>query len=312
MTCERKRASGRLAEAAEILPCVRRAALLALPGELQAQVEEIRLRTGQAPTIVLPEGERALPGENPPVTRQELEVVAEVAGRGSTHTALEQLRRGFLTIRGGHRVGICGTVVIRDGEIRSFRVISSLSIRIAREVPGVGRGVLEQLIVDDQLQSTLILSPPGCGKTTLLRDLIRCISQGDGVVSQRIGVADDRGELADMWEGVAQMEVGPCTDVIDGCPKAQALTMLVRGMNPQVVATDEVTSLEDANALLTAAGCGVTLLATAHGDGPESLSLRPAYRQLQACSVFSRLVLIQIKEGHRAYRVLRRDGGEWA
>lgn len=151
--------------------------------------------------------------------------------------------------------------------------------------------------------STLILAPPGMGKTTLLRDLIRALSSGEGCPPHRVSLADERGEVAALYRGVPQLDVGPGTDVMEGCPKAMALMLLLRGMGPQVLAADEITAPEDVKALLTAAGCGVSLLATAHGESREDLRRRPLYRPLLEEGIFRRLVLIDGQGDARRYRV---------
>lgn len=276
-------------QAARVLPARLRQLALTLPREEQQMTEELRLRSGQPFTVVLPQGERSLGG--PPVTGAELEQLLELASRASVHTVLEQLCRGYLTVEGGHRVGLCGTVLVRQGEVRGFRALSSASVRVARQVTGAAAGVAPALVDGgDRFGSTLILAPPGAGKTTLLRDLIRMISLGEGMTPQRVGLADERGEVAALFRGVPQLDVGPRTDVVEGCPKAQALMLLLRGMNPQVLSADEITDPEDSKALLSAAGCGVTLLATAHGSGREDLERREIYRTLLKEGVFRYLV----------------------
>ena len=153
-------------------------------------------------------------------------------------------------------------------------------------------------------QSTLLLSPPGGGKTTLLRDLIRAVSDGEGGPALRVGVADERGELAAMYQGEPQFSIGRQTDVLDGCPKGPALLMLLRGMNPQVLAADEITAPEDAAALEMAANCGVSLLCTAHAGSLEELKARPLYRRLLDEGLFRRLVIIERAGRERRYPVV--------
>lgn len=289
-------------QAAQVLPLSLRGEALALPEDKQGRAEELRLRVGRPMTVVFPQGELPL-GTNP-VTGRELEQLLELASRASVHTVADQLRRGYLTVEGGHRVGLCGTPVLRDGQIHGLGRLSSAAIRVARQVTGAAAPVERELLdTEGKLCSTLILAPPGAGKTTLLRDLIRMTSQGEGMVPQRVAVADERGEVAALWNGVPQLDVGERTDVLEGCPKAQALMMLLRAMNPQVLAADEITAPEDVAALTSAAGCGVKLLATAHGSGREDLSRRPLYRQLMEARVFERLLLIRMEKGHRSYRV---------
>lgn len=288
-------------QAAQVLPRRLRQEALGLPQEEQEQAEELRLRAGWPMTAVLPEGERPVGG--PPVEPEELEQLVEIASRASVHAVLEQIRRGYLTVAGGHRIGLCGTAVMEGGGIHALRSLSSANLRIARQVPGAARPVLGALCPGGRLESTLILAPPGQGKTTLLRDIIRRVSEGEGCLPLRVAVADERGELAALYGGRPQLDVGRRTDVAEGCPKAQGLMLLLRAMNPQVLAVDEITAPEDAAALRTAAGCGVTLLATAHGAGREDLTRRPLYRGLLEEGMFRRLVEITRREGRREYRV---------
>ena len=288
-------------QAAQVLPRRLRQEALGLPQEEQEQAEELRLRAGWPMTAVLPEGERPVGG--PPVEPEELEQLVEIASRASVHAVLDQVRRGYLTIPGGHRIGLCGEAVMEGGEIRTLRRLSSASVRVARQVKGASAPVLDGLCPGGRLESTLILAPPGQGKTTLLRDIIRRVSEGEGCLPLRVAVADERGEVAALYGGRPQLDVGRRTDVAEGCPKAQGLMLLLRAMNPQVLAVDEITAPEDAAALRTAAGCGVTLLATAHGAGREDLTRRPLYRGLLEEGMFRRLVEITRREGRREYRV---------
>lgn len=294
----------RFAQAAALLPPRQRRALEALRQEERAVAEELRLRAGRPMTVLFPDGERAVAGCPEKIRPEDLSLVMEIATQASAHTVLDRLRNGFVTVQGGHRIGVCGSAVIRDGAVSNFRAVSSLAIRIAREIPGAAAGVLPGLTEGGRLQSALILSPPGRGKTTLLRDLIRMISSGEGIQPLRVGVADERGELCAMYRGIPQMEVGPHTDVIDGCPKEEGLLMLLRGMNPQVLAADEITAPGDIAALETAANCGVTLLATAHGLGVEDLKARPLYRRLLSLGIFQKAVLIHTEAGERRFEVL--------
>ena len=288
-------------QAAGALPQRLRQEALILPREDQCRAEEFRLRAGRPMSVVLPEGERVL--GRAPVHTRELEQLVEIASRASLHAVLDQVRRGYLTMAGGHRVGLCGTVSLREGEIHSLSRYSSADVRIARQVKGAADPVRDALCPGGRLTSTLILAPPGMGKTTLLRDLIRQVSDGVGCRPLRVSLADERGEVAALYGGVPQLEVGGRTDVVEGCPKAQGLMLLLRAMNPQVLAADEITAPEDVAALRTAAGCGVTLLATAHGESRADLERRSLYRPLVEEHIVQRLVRIRGTGGQRIYTV---------
>lgn len=300
-------AAARLDQVSALLPSVLRRQVDALPEERRAQIEELRLRVGRPLFALFPQGEEGV-GEGT-VGTETLSAVLEMASRSSVHTVLEQIRHGFVSVQGGHRLGICGTGVVENGQLTNLRNISSLALRVARECKGVAGGVVEKLWRESGgMENTLILSPPGGGKTTLLRDLIRAISCGEGCPPQRVGVADERGELAAAVEGRPMLDLGPRSDVMDGCPKAIGLSLLLRGMNPQVLAVDEITDPGDVEAMLQAVGCGVSLLATAHGGTLADLERRPVYRELLARGVFGRLVLIGGRGSQRRYTVTDREG----
>ena len=294
----------RYLQAAALLPPHLRRRAQQVDKAYQAVAEELRLRAGRPMTVVCPQGERLVPDDEP-VQAGDLNLVVEIATRASAHTAMEQVRSGYFTVSGGHRIGICGSAVVKDGAIFNLRHLSSLAIRIAREVLGASASVADKLWEGDTFQSTLILSPPGGGKTTLLRDLIRRLSNGTDHPALRVGVADERGELAAMYHGLPQFDVGRQTDVVDGCPKAAGLMMLLRGMNPQVLAADEITAPEDCAALLLAANCGVSLLCTAHAAGLHDLKTRPMYRPLLENCCFKRLVVLTRRETGRDCQVTR-------
>lgn len=288
-------------QAAGALPLRLRQEALSLPAEDRARAEELRLRAGWPMTVLLDGTEQPLGG--PPVEPRELEQLVEIASRASLHAVLDQVRRGYLTMEGGHRIGLCGTVTLREGEIHALRTISSADVRIARQVKGAAAPVLDGLCPGGRLAGTLILAPPGLGKTTLLRDLVRSVSEGEGCLPLRVALADERGEVAALYNGVPQLEVGRRTDVAEGCPKAQGLMLLLRAMNPQVLAVDEITAPEDVGALSAAAGCGVTLLATAHGESRGDLERRPLYRALLEEGLFRFLVRIRREGERRIYTI---------
>ena len=260
----------------------------ALPRE---RTEEFRLRVSRPPTALI--GERETPLRSVPVTAEELQCVLDAATQCSFHAAADELRRGFISARGGVRVGVCGTAVT-DGAVRVLREISSVSIRIPRQIRTAGAGIMESL----KCASVLILSPPGAGKTTFLREIVRVTSDA----GERVGLADERGEIAAVWRGAPQFDVGAHTDVLSGAPKAEAALMLLRAMNPRVIALDEISAPEDVSAVLRVAGCGVRVFATAHAASVEALRARRMYREVLEAGIFDKAVLIASGR-ERTYRV---------
>ena len=279
--------------AAALLPQELRDRAAALPLPLREQTEEIRLRTGFPASLRLRSGEHGFGCG--PVTEKTLAAVVENASRASYHAVADQLRRGYLSAPGGVRVGVCGTAVT-DGGIRALRELSSLCIRVPRQIRDAGKSVIP-LLRDG---SVLILSAPGGGKTTFLRELIRTVSDSGTAVC----VADERGELAGMWNGAPQFDLGRCTDVLTGAPKAEAAMLLLRAMGPEVVAMDEISAPEDAAAIETLLGCGVRIFATAHASGAEEFRSRPIYARLAGLGAFQKLVVIR-GGGAREYEVER-------
>lgn len=297
---ERRECETRYELAAAILPSRLRRIAMELPETDKRRAEEFRLRAGHCLSVLLPEGERSLEAI---VTTEELETLCDIAAEFSRYASIETLRQGFLPVRGGFRVGLCGSAVVKDGEVTNLKQISSAVIRISREQKGIAQAVAPRLFRDGRFVSTLLLSPPGGGKTTLLRDLVRQLSQGEGVPPQRITLIDEREEIAVMYRGQPQMDVGPRTDVLSGCPKALAIPMALRAMNPQIIAVDEITVREDIAAMAAAAHCGVRFLATIHADGRQELGRRPLFSQLLKAKVFEKAVTIRREGEQRQYIV---------
>ena len=246
--------------------------------------EDIRLRAGQPPSVYAAGRETAL--DPAPVTWQELERILMAATDYSCYAAADRLSEGYVTLPGGHRIGVCGTLAVRGGSIVSVRDVSSLCIRLARDIP---------CEVPELNSSALLLGAPGSGKTTLLRACIRALSRRGA----RVCVADDRGELAACVSGQPQLDVGPCTDVLTGGKKAQSMMMLLRAMRPDWIAVDEITAPEDLDAIRQCSYCGVRLLATAHAESPDELARRPLYRALTELGVFDTYIWL---DGQKHWR----------
>ncbi len=233
---------------------------------------EVRLRCN-GPVILLKGREEYFLHSNGGICREaqnayivsvnEIREMVEYVSNFSVYAYEEELRQGFLTIQGGHRVGICGKAVLSEGKIKTIRNISFLNVRLAREKKGCAESILPYLFEGDRLCHTLIVSPPGCGKTTLLRDMIRCVSEG----GCKVAVIDERSELAACYHGVPQNNLGPRTDVLDGCPKTLGMELMLRSMSPEVIAVDELGGEREIEMIEKSMHCGCSILATAHGEG---------------------------------------------
>lgn len=232
-----------------------------------------------------------------PSGERELELIMEKATQASLHSSLTQLGEGYVSYK-GIRLGVCGKISERNGQLKGYSSYSSICIRIPAEFSGDGQQILKMLC-SPEFKSTVILSPPGGGKTTLLREIIRRLSDS----GLRTAVVDERQELCGGDSaGGNFFELGRCCDVLSGVDKARGSIMLLRGMNPQIIAMDEITKPEDTEALLEAAGCGVELLATAHCSSASDLTKRPIYRRLLSEGIFRQAVEISNTAGKRSYR----------
>ena len=275
-------------QVSRLLPHSYRMALTRLSEAERRGAEEIRLRQGRSASIVIGKNEHALPLDNHElVSEQTIQYVMNCATEYSVYAVANYIAEGYLTIRGGHRIGICGTAVMDQGNIVTIRDISSLSIRIAKQVLKVGGELAAHL--NDTDGSALLVGPPGSGKTTFLRDTVRLLSD---LYDRRVCIIDERSEIAAVQRGVPQLQVGRRTDVFSGCPKATGIELCLRTMNPQWIAVDEITSERDVQAIAQASYCGVRLLATAHAATLDEFRARPVYQSLLSLGFFRTLYLL--------------------
>ncbi len=258
-------------------------------------IQEIRLRTGQPVRIVRNNTEAVLPTpENPHIiTKEEMRETMEYISHYSLYAYENELRQGFLTIEGGHRVGVAGKVILEKEKVKNIQYISSVNIRVSHEFLGCADSIIPYITKNRQVCHTLIISPPCCGKTTLIRDLIRQISDGNQYVKGcSVGVVDERSELGGCYLGIAQNHLGSRTDILDCCPKAEGMIMLIRSMSPQVIAVDEIGSGDDIHAIEYAMQCGCKLIASVHGLDMEEASRKPVLGEMIRRRMFERYVVL--------------------
>lgn len=230
----------------------------------RAALRELRLRAERPAQLA---GQNLNRFFGAPIHADELRSICLTMMEHSYYAREEELTQGYFTLRDGCRAGVCGAFSVRDGRVTALRAVGSLCIRIAREVRGCALQVVERLVSPCGVESALIVSAPGFGKTTILRDATRLLSER----GFSVGVADERHELAACRNGVPTLDIGPRTDVADGCPRTQALELLLRSMSPQVLATDEIGNAADVQAVSRALCRGTAVLATAHAGSLDEL-----------------------------------------
>ena len=288
-------------EIAKLFPAHIRQALLAAHFDMD-QVYEIRLRVN-APLIVIYQGKEYFLTREGEFSREEsqgcfvraedLKETMEYVSSYSMYAFEEEIRQGFITIQGGHRVGIAGKTVLEGDRIKSVKYISYMNLRLSHQIKGCASPILPYIIKNGRICHTLIISPPRCGKTTLLRDLIRQVSSGSPYMpGVSVGVVDERSEIGGSYQGIPQNDLGIRTDVLDCCPKAEGMMMLIRSMSPEVVAVDELGDYEDIHAIESVIHCGCKLFATVHGSSIEDIKRKPLMQRLVRERIFERYIVL--------------------
>ena len=253
------------------------------------KAEEIRIRVGQAISIRLLNDEIFT---KKIVTLEDMVRLLENFCNNSIYSVQNEINSGFITLKGGHRVGISGSTVFEENSVKNIKYISSLNIRIAREIKGCSENILNVLLKENTFENTLIISPPGCGKTTILRDMIRNLSNGyKNIKGKNISLVDERSEIAAMYRGVPQNDVGLRTDVMSNLSKSLGMKMMIRSMGPQIIATDEIGTKEDLESVKEAIASGVKVLLTIHGSDLSDVSENFINNQM-----FKNIVVLTKKE----------------
>lgn len=292
----------------QILPQSIRSYIESLPPAIFNHLEEIRIRQDRPLEVITSKDSGFVHRTTKQLTKYkeeaycptqlDCEKMINLISRHSLYAMEEELRRGYITLNGGHRVGLAGKVIVEDGKVKAIRDITSFNVRFARAVLGVGKNLLPFVFHDKKVENLLIVSPPQCGKTTLIRDLARLASTGtENTPPYKVGIIDERSEIAGCLHGVPQHDVGPRTDVLDSCPKAEGMMMMIRSMSPEILIVDEIGREEDSRAVFEAIFAGIHLFTTAHGLSLEDLCQRPTLSKLMKEKVFTRIFLLSRRTG---------------
>lgn len=292
-----------------------------LSGELRAvlekvdktwleSAEEIRLRANK-PLMLCENGIDCFVGRQGEITEEiskayivdqnDIFKSISLMSERSIYAYQDDIKNGFITLKGGHRVGITGKGVIEEGRIKNLKDFSGLNIRLSREVKGCSRKILRYVINNAGfVNNTLIISPPQCGKTTMLRDLACQLSDGIPDLNFKgikVGIVDERSEIAACFKGIPQYSVGIRTDILDGCPKSEGMVMMVRSMSPDVIMTDEIGNSGDKEAVLSVINAGVKIITTAHGYNITQMKSRQEVLELIDSNIFERFIVLSGARG---------------
>lgn len=295
----------------DICPPVLKSILSKMPEAYSSRIQELRLRQDRPLSCLIDEQDMFLAdsGELTAdpigaycVNKNDIERVFLNITQNSIYALEEELRNGYITLAGGHRIGFTGEAVVVNGIVKNLKNITCVNIRVGRQVKGCAKRILPWIIDRERktVRHTLIISPPKCGKTTLLTDIIRQLSNGIPelkFVGVNVGVVDERSELAGCYQGLPQKDIGARSDVLDRCPKAEGMYMLVRAMSPQVIATDEIGRTEDVAAVREVLNAGIKLITTVHGADAIDIKRRPVLKDIMEMQLFERLIVLSRSAG---------------
>ncbi|MBS4539996.1 stage III sporulation protein AA [Clostridium sp. D2Q-11] len=280
-----------------------------IPTRYKESIEEIRLRVNQ-PLMIEARGNDYFVSEKGQISRENrnnfiisknnIIKTFERLCEYSIYAVEDEIRNGFLTIKGGHRIGISGRVVYKNRSISTIKDISSINIRIARQKIGIAKEVIEYLVDKGSIYNTLIVSPPQCGKTTLLRDIIRTLSNGIpeyDMTGLKVAVIDERSEIGGIYQGVPQNDLGIRTDILDRVNKYDGTLMMLRSLSPNIIATDELGDKLDIDAIHNSLKAGVKILTTIHGESIEDVQSKPNIASIIKEKIFERIIILDNSEG---------------
>lgn len=260
-------------------------------------IQEIRLKVNK-PLMVQAGKEEIITSHI--VSNQDLKLILQHISNYSIYAYEEEIKQGYITIKGGHRVGLCGSCVIENNKIKTIKSIGSLNIRVCKEITGCSNKLMPFILHEGNVMNTIIISPPRCGKTTFLRDIAKNLSDGINSASingKKVCIIDERSEISGCFNGVPQMNVGLRTDVFDNCPKADGIMMAIRSMSPEVIICDEIGTYRDMESILMALNSGVNLITSIHGFEVDDLYNRVVFKDIIDNHVFHRAVVLSARNG---------------